>query len=217
MREWPSLIGQKFGMLTVIGQAPSTEKGQRRWICKCDCGTEKIVMGSNLKRGTTVSCGCKHKNDLTGQKIGKLTVLERSDQYGSRGKRKTQLWKCQCECGAVTYKATDTLTNPDISMCQECAGKYAAEKARENAGFEGGTQITKIKNCPDTSDNISGYRGVYFDRRTGKYRARLKFRGKLYNLGYFTKLEDAVKARKRGEEEIYGKFLDDMDNEESVN
>ena len=207
MREWPSLIGMKYGMLTVIGQAPSTEKGQRRWICKCDCGTEKIVLGGNLKRGTTVSCGCKHRNDLTGQKIGKLTVLERSDKYGSRGKRQTQLWKCQCECGAITYKATDTLTNSDISMCQNCAGEYAAEKARANAGFEAGTQITKIKDQPDTSDNLSGVRGVYLDRKTGKYRARLKFQGRLYNLGCFTRLEDAVKARKRGEEEIYGQFL----------
>lgn len=208
MREWPSLIGQKYGMLTVIGQAPSTEKGQRRWICKCDCGTEKIVLGGNLKRGTTVSCGCKHRNDLTGQKIGKLTVLERSDKYGSRGKRQTQLWKCQCECGTITYKATDTLTNPDISMCQTCAGAYAAEKARANAGFESGTQISKIKDISDSSDNLSGVRGVYLERKTGKYRARLKFQGKLYNLGYFTRLEDAVKARKRGEEEIFGAFLE---------
>lgn len=212
MREWPSLVGQKFGMLTVVGQAASTPKGHRRWICKCDCGTEKIIMGSNLKRGTTVSCGCKHRNDLTGQKIGKLTILERSDKYGSRGKRQTQLWKCQCECGAITYKATDTLTNPDISMCQECAGKYAAEKARANAGFEGGTQISKIKDQSDASDNLSGVRGVYLDRKTGKYRARLKFQGKLYNLGCYTLLEDAVKARKRGEEEIFGKFLVSREN-----
>lgn len=146
MREWPSLIGQKYGMLTVIGQAPSTEKGQRRWICKCDCGT-------------------------------------------------------------ITYKATDTLTNPDISMCQDCAGAYAAEKARANAGFEAGTQIFKIKNRPETSDNLSGVRGVYLDRKTGKYRARLKFQGKLYNLGSFTRLEDVAKARKQGEEEIFGTFL----------
>lgn len=212
MREWPSLIGQKFGMLTVIGQALSTAKGQRRWICKCDCGTQKIVMGSNLKRGTTVSCGCKHTNDLTGQKIGKLTVLERSDKYGSRDKRKAQLWKCQCECGAITYKATDTLTNPDISMCQECASKYGAQKARENAGFEGGTQISRIKNCSDTSNNFSGFRGVYRIGKTDKYRARLKFKGKLYNLGTYSSLEDAVKTRKRGEEEIFGKFLDDIGN-----
>lgn len=209
MRKWPSLIGQRFGMLTVTGQALSTSRGNRRWICKCDCGTEKVVAGSNLSRGTTVSCGCKRRNDLTGQKIGRLTVLERSDKYGSRGNRKTQLWKCLCDCGAITYKATDTLTNSDVSMCQTCAGAYAAEKARANAGFEGGTQITKIQNRSESSDNRSGVRGVYFDGKTGRYRARLKFRGKLYNLGSFVNLEDAVKARRRGEEEIFDKYLND--------
>lgn len=207
MREWPNLIGEKLGMLTVIGQAPSTVKGQRRWVCRCDCGTEKIVMGSNLKRGTTVSCGCKHKKDLAGQRIGKLTVIERSDKYGSRGKRQTQLWKCRCDCGAITYKATDTLTNPDISMCQDCAAEYAITQGRSNLGFEGGTQITKIKNRSEASENLSGVRGVYLDRKTGKYRARLKFQGKLYNLGSYALLEDAVKARRRGEEEIFDTFL----------
>ena len=209
MREWPNLIGEKFGMLTVIGQAPSTAKGLRRWVCRCDCGTEKIVMGSNLRRGTTVSCGCKHRNDLTGQRIGKLTVIERSDQYGSRGKRQTKLWKCLCDCGAITYKATDTLTNPDISMCQDCAAKYAITHARANLRFEGGTQITKIKNCAEESRNLSGVRGVYLDCKTGKYRARLKFQGKLYNLGSYALLEDAVKARRKGEEEIFDAFLTD--------
>lgn len=138
--------------------------------------------------------------------------MERSDKYGSRGKRQTQLWKCQCECGAITYKATGTLTNPDISMCQVCAGAYAAEKARANAGFEAGTQISKIKDISDSSDNLSGVRGVYLDRKTGRYRARLKFQGKLYNLGSYANIEDAIKARKRGEEEIYGGFLTSYEN-----
>lgn len=52
-------------------------------------------------------------------------------------------------------------------------------------------------------------RGVFLNRKTGKYRARLKFRGKLYNLGCYTMLEDAVKARRRGEEEIFDTFLAD--------
>lgn len=129
-------------------------------------------------------------------------MIERSDKYGSRGKRQTQLWKCQCDCGAITYKATDTLTNPDISMCQDCAAEYAITQARANLGFEGGTQITKIKNRSEDSKNLSGVRGVNLDCKTGKYRARLKFQGKLYNLGSYTLLEDAVKARRRGEEEI---------------
>ena len=165
-------------------------------------------MGSNLKRGTTVSCGCKHKNDLTGQRIGRLTVIERSDKYGSRGKRQTQLWKCRCDCGAITYKATDTLTNLNISMCQDCATIYAVNRARGSLGFTGGTQKTKIKNRTVASDNSSGVRGVYLDRKTGKYRARLRFRGKLYDLGSYIQLEDAIKARRRGEEEIFDKFLE---------
>lgn len=201
------LTGQRFGLLTVTGPAESDPRGQRRWLCRCDCGTEKTVLGSNLTRGTTVSCGCKKRNDLTGKKIGKLTVLGRSDQYGSRGSRKTRLWECRCDCGAITYKATDTLTNPDISMCKACAGKYGAEKAREKAGFAGGTQISKIKVESDKSENLSGVRGIYYDGKTGKYRARLKFQQKYYNLGYFTSLDDAVKARKRAEEEIFEKFL----------
>ena len=201
-------IGQRLGMLTVISQAESTESGKRRWVCRCDCGVEKIIIGSNLRRGTTVSCGCKGKRDLTGQKIGRLTVLERSDQYGTRGSRKTRLWKCLCDCGAITYKATDSLTNPDISMCKDCAGKYGAEKAREKAGFTGGTQLAKIRVESDKSDNLSGVRGVYYDGKRGKYRARIKFKRKIYNLGYFTNLEDAIKARKRAEEDIFEAFLE---------
>ncbi len=30
----------------------------RRWRCLCDCGNERVVQGSNLRRGLTQSCGC---------------------------------------------------------------------------------------------------------------------------------------------------------------
>jgi len=206
-----NLIGRTFDMLTVIGEAEPSPAGHRKWVCACECGNETIVFGSNLKRGTTKSCGCRHFKDLTGQHIGMLTVLERSDKYGPRGKRKTQLWKCQCDCGAITYKATDTLTNPDISMCADCAAKHNSAKARNNAGFLGGTQISRIQNISEASTNASGARGVYLDSKTGKYRARIKFQGKLYNLGSYTNLPDAVKARRQGEEEYFGKFLNSLE------
>ncbi len=210
MGERTTLVGKKFGMLTVIAEAPP--KSSRRYLCRCDCGAESIVTDGNLKRGITTSCGCKRKKDLTGQRIGKLTVIERSDRYGPKGAQKTRLWKCQCDCGAITYKATSTLTNPDISMCKDCAGHYAVQKAKEAAGFVGGTQISKIKNCPTTSNNASGHRGVYFESKTGKYRARLEFCGRTYSFGSYSNIDDAIKARQRGEEEIYGKFLEQYDN-----
>lgn len=210
MRQWPSLVGQRYGSLTVLEQAESSSAGQRRWVCRCDCGNLRTVLGSNLTRGTAVSCGCRKRRDLAGQRFGKLLVLERSDRYASRGKRTQQLWKCQCDCGAITYKATDTLTNTAVSMCKDCAASNNIEKAREQAGFCGGTQLAKIEHISENSDNASGFRGVYFDKKTGLYRARIKFQGKLYNLGTFPRLEDAVKARRLGEEKYFGAFLEEL-------
>ena len=202
------LTGQRFGFLTVTGQTEPDEKGRRRWICLCDCGKETAVLPSNLKRSPNVSCGCKKRNELTGQKIGRLTVLGRSDRWATRGSRKRQLWECRCDCGRVTYKATDQLTNPDMSMCQVCAGAYSAQKARENGGYESGTQRTKLNTKTQESENRSGIRGVYLDGKTGKYRARIKFRGVTHNLGTFLTLEAAVKARSNAEQELFGAFLE---------
>ena len=66
--------------------------------------------------------------------------------------------------------------------------------------------MSKIKNISEVYGNASGIRGVYVDNCTGKYKTR--FRGKLYNLGIYTDLGDAVKARKRGEEELFDAFLE---------
>ena len=48
--------------MRVIEQVESGAKGHR-WLCKCDCGNEKIVYADYLKKGITTSCGClAHRN-----------------------------------------------------------------------------------------------------------------------------------------------------------
>lgn len=210
MRNSADLLGIRFGNLVVVAKAESTNSGHSRWLCQCDCGNQTVALGTNLKRGFSTSCGCKRTKDLTGQHMGKLTVLGRSDRYGSRGARKTRLWECRCDCGAITYKATDTLTNPSASMCRQCAAQYAMDKARAQAGFVEGTQLSKLANCQKPSDNLSGVRGVYYDPKMGKYTAKIKFKGKSYYLGTFGNLDDAVKARQRGEEELFSPFLEKL-------
>ena len=32
-----NLLGQKYGRLTVIAEAPK-QKGQTAWLCQCECG-----------------------------------------------------------------------------------------------------------------------------------------------------------------------------------
>lgn len=152
------------------------------------------------------------KGDLTGKRFGRLVILGRAEKRGSRGARTVPLWECRCDCGNITYKATDTLTNSDLSMCNDCAQKYATSKMHENAGFIGGTQITKFKSDNYDSNNMSGVRGVYYDRRTGKYRARLKFKGKLMNFGSYYTIEEALEARKKAENVCLGELLDSLNN-----
>ena len=55
------LTNKKFGRWTIISSAGSIgEKGNKKkmWRCRCECGNERIVSGSNLKAGITNSCGC---------------------------------------------------------------------------------------------------------------------------------------------------------------
>lgn len=56
------LIGQRFGALKIIEELPREKYAAARVRCKCDCGNEKVVLLSNLKRGYTRSCGCGASN-----------------------------------------------------------------------------------------------------------------------------------------------------------
>lgn len=48
------LTGERFGKLVVLEYNPKSF----RWRCKCDCGGERNVLSSNLRRGLAGSCGC---------------------------------------------------------------------------------------------------------------------------------------------------------------
>ena len=69
------LTGQRFGRLVVIRRdgtsysSGNPDWSQPTWLCKCDCGNEKIVTGINLKQGCTRSCGCLRRE--TAVKLGK--------------------------------------------------------------------------------------------------------------------------------------------------
>ena len=57
-----NLVGQKFGMLTVLKESTyKNNTGRSKWLCQCDCGDKMVASGNNLKHGKTTSCGCKRK------------------------------------------------------------------------------------------------------------------------------------------------------------
>lgn len=54
-----NLAGQRFGKLTAVEFVGVTHNGKAKWLCDCACGGSKTVVGRNLTRGHTSSCGCK--------------------------------------------------------------------------------------------------------------------------------------------------------------
>jgi hypothetical protein len=71
------LTGMKFNRLRVVERAKNSKRDQARWLCICECGGRKVVVGSHLRKGLIRSCGCLHKETLT----------QRNQTHGMRGSR----------------------------------------------------------------------------------------------------------------------------------
>lgn len=95
MGRFIDLTGRKYGKLTVIKRVENIGK-YTAWLCKCDCGNEKIAIGAEIKRGNGTSCGKCAKTDLVGKRFGRLVVTE---YLGTDNKGKKAQWRCKCDCG----------------------------------------------------------------------------------------------------------------------
>lgn len=116
------LTGRIFGRFTVlyIDEVKTKNKKKIHWVCKCECGNQKSVTGTDLKKGKSKSCGCLHnellreKNTirLEGEVFGRLTV-EKVAYY----KNNKCYWECKCLCGGKKTVATSNLINGRTQSC----------------------------------------------------------------------------------------------------
>jgi len=97
------ITGQTFNRFLVLGRAGARGAGKKTvalWAVRCECGTEKIVDGHSLKRGTTKSCGCLFrevcaaKGKVATRTHGLRHSPEYSTFYGARSRCNNPLDKC---------------------------------------------------------------------------------------------------------------------------
>ena len=101
------LTGKKIYNMKVISFAGINDKGRSTWLCECDCGNKKIVVGSELKRGKVKSCGCLNKT------INGL--------YKSRLYRIHHLMICRCYTKSTT--AYPLYGGRGIKICDDWLGE----------------------------------------------------------------------------------------------
>lgn len=115
------MTGRRFGRWTVLGSFITTPKGERKWRCRCDCGTERYVFERSLKHGGSKSCGCLRRErayeatayDLLGRTFGDLTVVGRSKKRNKRG----GFWTCRCSCGYTCDATASDLISGKKTHC----------------------------------------------------------------------------------------------------
>jgi hypothetical protein len=86
------------------------------WLCRCDCGNERVVVLAKLRRGEAKSCGCargRNLIDIAGQRFGQLVAIRR---VGSDG-RLTSQWLCRCDCGRESIALLDNLKRGRTKSC----------------------------------------------------------------------------------------------------
>lgn len=138
-------IGLRFGRLLVMEKATIPDRTDM-WLCKCDCGCEKVIHGVDLRRGHTQSCGCLHKDvTSTANKKHGYTV-------GYKVERLYRIWSnMKSRCYNPRVKAFERYGGRGITVCNEWLHDYPAFRAwAYNSGYQENLSIDRI-------DNDKGY------------------------------------------------------------
>jgi hypothetical protein len=136
------LTNQRFGRLIAVSYVKNDKHNHAIWLCLCDCGNTANILGTNLIRGLSISCGCFRKEFVS---VTKTT----------HGMTETKLYKkwegmkrrCLYETGSRNgyYKAIG------VTICDD--GMHSFETFRDWALHNGYSETLSL----DRIDNYSGY------------------------------------------------------------
>ena len=112
------MIGNRYGRLVVIEEAPRYHGGHAMWICRCDCGNiTKPIMGGDLRSGKVQSCKCMH-NELLSQK---------RKTHGETKTRLHRIWQnMKRRCDTPSVPCYDVYGGRGIKVCDEWLHDYPA-------------------------------------------------------------------------------------------
>lgn len=212
------------------------------WNCLCDCGNSVIVGSSALKnkRHPTVSCGCyrdemshKQKNAKCNEWIvdGEITIgvtsngqqflIDTSDYH----KVKEYCWRVD-KAGYVVANSRNGSNKIirlhrvimdvfDRKICVDHKNWNKLDNRKCNLRIA--TKSQNNINIKRKSNNTTGYTGVCFNKRLGKYNARISKDGHRMFLGYFDTIDEAIDARHNAELNIHGEWSGEINRKDYIN
>ena len=101
------MIGKKYGRLTILNLHHKDKNSRLFYLCRCDCGDEKIINGERIRKGKTKSCGCYNREITKSRSIKhnmrytkiynvwrniKERCISNNKDYGGRGIKVCDEW-----------------------------------------------------------------------------------------------------------------------------
>lgn len=139
MHKHPKLIvltGQRFGRWLVGEQAGNTPRGGALWRCVCDCGNMSDVVGSDLRTGKSLSCGCAGS---------RATLGEASRTHGETGTRLYFCWqnmRARCQNPKNTHFAY--YGGRGITVCGDWEVFETFRRWAESSGYDDALTIERV-------------------------------------------------------------------------
>ncbi len=108
-------VGDRFGRLVIAKEVPvvRTTSGstQRRMLCRCDCGSETVVLLNSLRFARTRSCGCI-ANEAT------ATRNRRNATHGMSASPEFAVWRSMKQrCSNENHVAYSLYGGRGITVC----------------------------------------------------------------------------------------------------
>jgi hypothetical protein len=131
------LRNKRSGKWTAIRFIPKSGDKKGGWLCKCECGTERIITSTAFMKQATKKCMKCCRDELKGKAFGKWKVIEWKsnvligNRYGG--------WLCRCECGKEQYIRSGRLTKGLTKQCVQC------HNDEHRIIIKKGTKIGKLK------------------------------------------------------------------------
>ena len=143
-----NLTGQRFGRLVAVERVGLDKSGHSRWLCRCDCGKQKIVSMNNLRSGSIQSCGCLQKELSSARLRGKTG--ERASRY-KNGSKKVRLWRIWSGMKTRCYNSVNPgypyYGGRGITICDEWRHDFAAFRDwAMSHGYRDDLSIDRIDN-----------------------------------------------------------------------
>jgi len=135
------LSGQKFGLLTVICEAPKhvfpSGGADRKWHCLCECGNISTPFETGLKSGNSTSCGC----------IRRTKTSLRNIKHGQSNTRLYKIWKgMNSRCTRKNDASYPRYGGRGIFVCDEWQDYTIFERWAKDSGYSEQLTIDRINN-----------------------------------------------------------------------